>query len=115
MANAFRLSSACTTSTEAPRGTWTHWTFWDLPVAQADLPAGANVAGFGAREGTTSARAVGYHGPCPPGGTHRYIVHAYATAAPLGLAPGATVDQLKAALQGKVLAEGRLQGTYKRP
>ena len=49
-----------------------------------------------------------------PGGTHRYVVHAYATAGPLGLPRGASVDQVKAALAGKVLAEGQLVGTYSR-
>jgi Raf kinase inhibitor-like YbhB/YbcL family protein len=99
---------------DAPRATWTHWTFWDLPVARGNLPAGADVKALGAVEGTTSAKSAGYHGPCPPGGTHRYIVHAYATGEPLGLPPGAAVDQVWKALQAKAVAEGTLMGRYTR-
>ncbi len=100
---------------DAPRGTWTHWTWWDLPVAHAHLPAGADVKALGARQGMTTARTVGYHGPCPPGGTHRYIVHAYATAIPLALPEGASVAVVHEALQGKTLASGTLTARYSRP
>lgn len=99
---------------DAPRGTWTHWTFWDLPVAKGDLPKDAKVAALGAREGTTSAGSTGYHGPCPPSGSHRYIVHAYATVDPLGLPAGAPLSALQSALKGKALAEGMLASTYSR-
>lgn len=99
---------------DAPRGTWTHWTFWDLPVARGNLPAGADVKALGATEGTTSAKSTGYHGPCPPGGTHRYIVHAFATNGTLGLPAGASVDQVWKAIEAKAVAEGTLMGRYSR-
>lgn len=99
---------------DAPRGTWTHWTFWDLPVADASLPAGADVAALGAVEGLTSAKEVGYHGPCPPGGTHRYVATAYATTDRLGLPRGAPVADVHAALRAKAVASGALLGTYGR-
>ena len=100
---------------DAPRGTWTHWTFWDLPVSHSRLAAGADVKALGARQGMTSARSVGYHGPCPPGGTHRYVVHAYATAGPLGLPEGAAVAAVQEAVKGKAIASGTLTGLYTRP
>jgi Raf kinase inhibitor-like YbhB/YbcL family protein len=100
---------------DAPKGTWTHWTFWDLPAAKAgNLPAGVAVEGLGAIQGTTSAGSVGYHGPCPPGGTHRYFVRAYATNGSLGLAKGASVDAVRKALKAKAVAQGELMGTYSR-
>lgn len=99
---------------DAPRGTWTHWTFWDLPVARAPLPKDAQVTALGAKEGTTSAGSVGYHGPCPPSGTHRYVVHAWATAEPLGLPAGAAVDAVHKAAKAKAVAQGELMGTYSR-
>jgi Raf kinase inhibitor-like YbhB/YbcL family protein len=99
---------------DAPRGTWTHWTFWDLPVARGNLPAGADVKALGAVEGTTSAKSAGYHGPCPPGGTHRYVVHAFATNGTLGLQAGASVDQVWKAVQAKAVAEGTLMGRFSR-
>jgi Raf kinase inhibitor-like YbhB/YbcL family protein len=99
---------------DAPGGTWTHWTFWDLPAAHASLPAAADVKALGARQGTTSARSVGYHGPCPPGGTHRYVVRVYALASQLALPDGATVAALQDALKGKALASATLTGVYSR-
>lgn len=96
---------------DAPGGTWTHWTFWDLPVAKGDLARDAKVGALGAREGATSAGSVGYHGPCPPSGTHRYMVHAYATVDPLGLAAGASVPDVRSALKMRAIAQGTLQGT----
>lgn len=99
---------------DAPRGTWTHWTFWDLPVSKATLASGADVSAMGAKEGATSAGSVGYHGPCPPSGTHRYIVHAYATAGPLGLGTGASIEAVHKALESKAVAQGTLNGTYHR-
>lgn len=99
---------------DAPRGTWTHWTWWDLPVAHADLPPGADVKALGARQGMTSAHTVGYHGPCPPSGVHRYVVHAYATAVPLSLPEGASVASVHEALRGKALASGTLMARYAR-
>ena len=99
---------------DAPRGTWTHWTVWDLPAATNRIPAGADIQALGGRQGTTSARSVGYHGPCPPGGTHRYIVHAYALASPLGLPEGAPVGDVQAALKGKTIAGGTLIANYTR-
>lgn len=99
---------------DAPGGTWTHWTWWDLPASVTGLPEGADVRALGATEGTTSARAVGYHGPCPPGGTHRYVLHVVATRDRLGLPRGAPVAHVWAALQGKAIAEGTLMGRFTR-
>src|SRR5688572_25975516 len=56
---------------DAPRGTWTHWTAWDLPADTKVLAQGASATALGGVEGMTSAKSTGYHGPCPPSGTHR--------------------------------------------
>lgn len=97
---------------DAPRGTWTHWTWWDLPATVTSLPAGVDVGRLGATEGTTSARSVGYHGPCPPSGRHRYIFTVHALREPLRLARGASIADVHAALNAKSLASCRLLGTY---
>lgn len=111
-----RFLSVVLDDPDAPRGTWTHWTFWDLPVSKerVELPAGVDVEALGARQGKTSANTVGYHGPCPPGGTHRYIVRAFASASSLGLPRGASVEVVHAELKRKAFATGTLMGTYKR-
>ena len=62
----------------------------------------------------TDFRRVGYGGPCPPGGTHRYFFKLYALDTVLDLEAGATKKALEEAMEGHVLAEGQLMGRYKR-
>lgn len=97
---------------DAPGGTWTHWTLWDLPSTVNTLAAGADVTRLGAILGTTSAKTQGYHGPCPPSGTHRYFFTLYALDGMLGLTRGANVDELKAAIKGRALGKGQMMGTF---
>lgn len=99
---------------DAPRGTWTHWTFWNLPAARNHLPQGADVTSLGAVQGWTSSGEPGYGGPCPPSGTHRYFFKVYAQDALLNLPAGATLQDFVKALGGHVLAWGQLMGTYSR-
>lgn len=97
---------------DAPRGTWTHWTAWDLPSATRTLPRGVDVAKLGGREGLNDSHGVGWEGPCPPSGTHRYFFKVYALAAPLGLPRGAKRPDVERAMADKVLAWGELMGRY---
>jgi Raf kinase inhibitor-like YbhB/YbcL family protein len=96
---------------DAPVGLWTHWTAWDLQPL-ASIAEAANVAGVGGVEGTTTAKTIGYHGPCPPSGTHRYFFRIHALSGRLGLPRGATRGELDQALKGRVLAEASLMGTF---
>jgi hypothetical protein len=57
---------------------------------------------------------LGYGGPCPPGGIHRYFFKLYALDTMLALDSGITKGQLLEAMQGHILAEGQLMGTYSR-
>ncbi|MHB8633383.1 MAG: YbhB/YbcL family Raf kinase inhibitor-like protein [Thermoplasmatota archaeon] len=97
---------------DAPGGLWTHWTLWDVPVA-ASLPEGYRPAAP-AREGTTSAGTTGYHGPCPPSGTHRYFFRVWALSRPLGLAAGAGVAEFRKAVASAELGSAELMGTFQR-
>ena len=97
---------------DAPRGTWTHWTAWDLPPGATTLPEGKPAPGV---EGITSADEVGYHGPCPPSGTHRYFFRVFALDDKLGLPRGAPVEEVWAALGKRTLAWGELLGTFAKP
>jgi phosphatidylethanolamine-binding protein (PEBP) family uncharacterized protein len=57
---------------------------------------------------------VGYGGPCPPSGTHRYRFTLYALAAPLGLPgtpDGATVR--RALREAMVIEQTTLVGTFR--
>jgi Raf kinase inhibitor-like YbhB/YbcL family protein len=102
---------------DAPGGTWIHWVLYDLPSHVKGLaehtPADRQLAS-GGKHGTTSARSLGYHGPCPPSGVHRYFFKLYALDSPTDLAPGATKEKLLSAMKGRILAETELMGMYKR-
>lgn len=95
---------------DAPSGTFTHWIGWNIPVKARSLRVGQRAP----REGTNDAGQVGYTGPCPPSGVHRYVFRLYALKAPLQLARGASRTQFLAALRGKTLAVARLVGRYGR-
>jgi len=102
---------------DAPVGTWVHWVLFDIPADVAELPAGIAPDATlenGARHGKNDFRKLGYGGPCPPGGTHRYFFKLYALDTRLALESGSSKAQLLAAMKGHVLAEGQLMGKYKR-
>ena len=100
---------------DAPAGTWTHWLVYNLPGATMGLienmPAQEKVGG-GGMQGTNDFGKIGYGGPCPPRGTHRYFFKVYALDSELSLKPAATKDQLMKAMEGHVIAQGQLMGTY---
>jgi len=102
---------------DAPVGTWVHWVLFNIPADVTTLQAGVSpdaVLKNGARHGKNDFRKLGYGGPCPPGGTHRYFFKIYALDTLLSLESGSTKSQLLAAMKGHVLAEGQLMGKYKR-
>lgn len=102
---------------DAPGGMWVHWVAYNLPPAIRQLPEGVPADAQlpdGTRQGRTDFGRTGYGGPCPPSGTHRYFFKLYALDTTLSLAPGATAKQLGAAMQGHILAQAQLMGTYRR-
>jgi Raf kinase inhibitor-like YbhB/YbcL family protein len=104
---------------DAPGGTFVHWVIYDLPPDTRRLPEGVpnrRTLPSGAKQGVNGAGGSGYTGPCPPSGTHRYFFKIYAldTRPGLGVGAGATAERLSDAMEGHVLAEGQLMGTYRR-
>jgi len=102
---------------DAPVGVWDHWILFNIPANAPGLPEGvlrSATLADGARQGNNSWPRIGYGGPCPPSGTHRYFFRLYALDAMLDLATGATKAQLEAAMKGHVLAQAALMGTYAR-
>ncbi len=102
---------------DAPAGTWVHWVYCDIPVSVSELPEGMSTderPPQGGVQGVNDFRRIGYGGPCPPGGEHRYYFKLYALDSKLGLEPRATKAELEAAMQGHVLTEAHLMGTYAR-
>jgi len=104
---------------DAPRGTWVHWVLWGIPADARSLSAGAGSSGSppgGGVHGTNDFRERRWGGPAPPRGhgTHHYRFRLYALDAEPRLAAGATRAELDRAIEGHVLAEAVLVGTFRR-
>jgi len=102
---------------DAPMGTWVHWVVCDIPSSVNGLPEHVpplERLENGARQGANDFGKVGYGGPCPPGGTHRYFFKLYALDVKLALSGRVTKERLRGAMGGHILAEGQLMGKYKR-
>ena len=100
----------------APKMTFTHWVLYDLPVDSRGLDEGvqANALPPGTLQGVTDFQRVGYGGPCPPIGRHRYFFKLYALDTKLPDLAQPTRTQLEEAMRGHVLAQAELMGTYQK-
>jgi Raf kinase inhibitor-like YbhB/YbcL family protein len=100
---------------DAPGGIFDHWLVWNLDPLTTELAEGAIGDDLGgALEGKNSFGGIGYRGPCPPSGTHRYRFQAYALKKKLDLPEGATREQLESAMEGQTLEHVSCVGTYSR-
>lgn len=105
------------TDPDAPSGEWIHWVVYNIPAGSRGLPeAAATGHGLpeGALQGTNSWGDSGYGGPAPPSGVHRYVFTLYALDRTLPLPAGASVDELNEAMEGHILQQAVLTGTYGR-
>ena len=103
---------------DAPAGDWVHWVLFDLPPGTAQLEAGirrqAKLAS-GATQGLNDYSHNGYDGPWPPPGkVHHYSFKVFALDAKLNLGATARKADLLKAIQGHLLAQGQLIGTFQR-
>jgi Raf kinase inhibitor-like YbhB/YbcL family protein len=102
---------------DAPMGTWVHWVLFNLPADitefRENVPSDKELEN-GAKQGMNDFRKIGYGGPCPPGGTHRYFFKLYALDTEINLEAGATKAELLEAMEGHILAEGQMIGRYER-
>lgn len=102
---------------DAPGRVFVHWVIFNIPASTRALPEGVKsekVLADGSRQGNNSASRTGYMGPCPPSGVHRYYFKLYALDTTLALDAGAAKEQLLNALQGHILAQSEVMGTYSR-
>jgi len=97
---------------DSPLGTITHWLIWNMPrdthrLSATELPAhrAIGMSGFG---------KVGYLGPSPPEGEHRYQFTLLALDSSLRLAEGATRAQFDRASAGHIIERAELCGTLTR-
>ncbi|MFA5792866.1 MAG: YbhB/YbcL family Raf kinase inhibitor-like protein [Candidatus Gracilibacteria bacterium] len=97
---------------DAPSGTWTHWTAWNIDPSQTQI--NEDSVPKNAIEGTTSWGSAGWKGPCPPSGSHRYYFKLYALDQMLNLNETAKVDELLKAMDGHIIDKASLQTYYQK-
>ncbi len=103
---------------DAPMGTWVHWVIYNLPGDIDELPEDMSpleIFPNGAKQGRNDFGEIGYGGPCPPRGVHRYYFKIYALSKELDVKAGITKSELLKAMDGNILSEGQLMGKYERP
>jgi len=96
-------------------GMWSHWVIFNIPADVLELAEGQPATptlSNGAMQGYNDFPSMGYGGPSPPFGTHRYYFRLYALDTTLDLAPGSTRSQLRIAMQGHIIEEIEYMGTY---
>jgi len=101
---------------DAPRHNgFTHWVMYNIPpnvnALDENVSRQPEISGLGL-QGKNDGGEIGYKGPCPNTGRHRYIFWLFSLRANLDLEAGATYAQLKEALEGKIIEQAELMGTY---
>jgi Raf kinase inhibitor-like YbhB/YbcL family protein len=102
---------------DAPSGNWIHWVLFNIPVSVNRLPEnfklGRAVSGS-IKTGRNDAGLLGYSGPCPPSGIHRYYFRVYALDVVLKADEGLSAAELEKLMEGHILGKGELMGKYQR-
>lgn len=111
---------------DAPLKTWVHWVIFNIPAKVSGLsgsPMGQThelLEDFprdektteGIQQGVNDFKKIGYDGPCPPNGVHRYYFKLYALDSKLVAPSGISEDQLLKLIKGHTLAWTQIMGTY---
>ncbi len=102
---------------DAPGGTFVHWVLFNVPVKinalEQNVPH-SEVLENGVQQGVNDFSNVGYGGPCPPSGVHRYFFKLYALDDSLNLPEASKKKDVFEAMKGHVLAEAILVGRYQK-
>lgn len=89
---------------------WDHWVVWNIDPDTGTIPEDWDTTAV--VEGQNDYGERGYGGPNPPDREHSYRFQLYSLDEQLDLAAGATKDELKHAIEGHVVDEAQLTGTY---
>ena len=95
---------------DAPSGIFVHWVVWNIDHQTSAI--NENSVPANAIQGTNSGGNKSYYPPCPPSGSHRYFFKVYALDSTLDLPTTTKKDELLKAIEGKVVDQGELIGTY---
>lgn len=99
-----------------PKMTWVHWILYNIPPTVNELPQAVVASNLpdGTQQGQNDWKRTGYGGPCPPIGRHRYFHKLYALDIELPDLNQPNKAQLEAAMQGHILEQAELIGTYQK-
>jgi len=102
------------TDPDAPEKTWTHWVIYNIPATEralAEQIPGEEALPNQTQQGLNDFGKIGYGGPCPPVGIHRYFFKLYALDSSLALPARSTSDDLLKAMEGHILDQAEIVGT----
>ena len=125
----YDLDAGAESGASTPLG-FAHWIVYNIPPSVGgfaeDRPAGETLEDGGEQgsndfvqfatagepfPGGGATKIVGYDGPCP-GGEHRYAFEVYALDMMLDLPGGAAVGEVLAAMEGHVIAQTSIVGSF---
>ena len=99
-----------------PKTVYVHGVLFNIPASATGLPQAVAAGSLppGTQEGTNDWNRTGYGGPCPPVGRHRYFFKLFALDTVLNGLGAATKKDLLNAMQGHILEQAEVIGTYKK-
>jgi len=99
---------------KAPKMTYVHWVLYNIPANSKGLGAAIHEADLprGTLQGKNDWGRVGYAGPCPPIGIHRYFFKLYALDTVLPDLHEPTKAQVESKMQNHILEMAQFYGTY---
>lgn len=92
-------------------GLWIHWMIWDMPVEIKEIQENSTPKGI---VGKNTSGNFNYASPCPPDREHRYFFKLYALDTMLNLNPETNYENLKKAMESRILDQAELIGRYVR-
>ena len=100
----------------APKRTWVHWLLYNIPPSVSGLAEAVQTLELpqGTLQGVNDWKKIGYGGPCPPIGRHRYFHKLYALDSMLPDLNKPDKATLEKAMTGHILGYQELIGTYQR-
>lgn len=97
---------------DAPSKVFTHWVVYNMPSSTLQILE--NQVPQNSSQGKTDFGNIGYGGPCPPSGTHRYFFKLYALDTTFNLPEGITKEKVEEAVNGHIIESAEIVGLYKR-
>ena len=88
---------------------WDHWVVWNIPPDTRIIQKGKEPKGT---QGMTSFKRIGYGGPCPPNGPHKYFFKLYALDKMLDIPEKSTKEKLERAMEDHIIEKAELVGNY---